>query len=188
MSADYKSKYMDIRSKLIESVDVAFRDGYAQGLEKGAQQAQEQQMQQQAEMEQQMQQQAAMGQEEGGEQMPQSEEEQAAMMEQEDQQMEMAPEEMGEEDGSELDSHISELEGLISKGERPKILDLRKAVLNITSLRKTQKDKFQAKIAKTVSKQKSVVDNILKKWETESKSVTDNLENIIKEHGITIGK
>ena len=29
-TADYKTKYMEIRDKLIESIDIAFRDGYEQ--------------------------------------------------------------------------------------------------------------------------------------------------------------
>jgi len=174
MAADYKAKYLDIRSKLIEASDVAYRLGFEEGMKEGQQAAQQQQQEQEMMMQQQAQE-AAMGGAEGG--MP-------AEMGGEEMPAEMGGEEMGEEEGSELDDHISELEGMVAKGSKPKVSDLRNAVLTITKLRKTQKDNFQKKNEKIISKQKNVVDGILKKWENESSSVSSNLENIIKEHGI----
>ena len=181
MAADYKKKYLDIRSKLIESVDVAFRDGYEQGMKEGAEQAQQQAEQEQMMMEQQqMQQEAAMN-----GQAPEAMDgvpPEAPMGEEE-----MMPEEMGgEEAGSELDQHISELEGMVSKGEKPKIADLRKAVAGMVDLRKNQKNVFAKKTEKIISGQKNLVDNILNKWEKEATSVTENLEEVIKEHGIKL--
>ena len=181
MAADYKKKYLDIRNKLIEAVDVAFRDGYEQGMKEGEQAAQ-----QQAQEEQMMQEQAMMEQE-------------AAMNGQAPEEMTGVPPEapigeeeggmpmdMGEEEGSELDSHISELEGMVSKGEKPKIADLRKAVAGMVDLRKNQKNTFAKKTEKVISGQKSLVDNLLKKWETDAKDVTEDLEEVIKEHGIKL--
>jgi len=169
MASDYKIKYMDIRSKLIEAVDVAFRDGYAQGLEKGEQAAQQAQMEQQA-----MQEQAMMAQGgdpammEGGEEpgmMEGGEEgepmESAAMMGEE------APEGGGAVGGDDLDSHISELENLVAKGEKPKVTDIRKAVLSLVSVRKSFKTKTKKKQKKVVAAQKHFVDSILKGWEAE---------------------
>lgn len=179
MAADYKKKYLDIRNKLIEAVDVAFRDGFEQGVKEGQQQAEQEAQQQQMMQEQQMmEQEAAMN--------GQAPEDMTGVPPEAPMGEEMPQEEMGEEDGSELDQHISELEGMVSKGEKPRIADLRKAVAGLTDLRKTQKDKFQEKTEKVISGQKSLVDGILKKWEKDADSVTEDLEEVIKEHGITL--
>ena len=178
MAADYKTKYLDMRAKLLEATDTAYRLGFEEGMKEGQQAAQQQQMEMEAQA-------AAMGQPgvEGG--MP------PEMGGGEEMSPEMggapAPEEMGgEEEGSELDSQISELENLVSKGEKPSVLTMRKAVEKLSTIRKTQKDTWSKKRQKTVSTQKKLVDNILNKWENESKSVTENLEDIIKEHGIKV--
>ena len=182
MSADYKVKYLDIRSKLIESVDLAFRDGYEQGMKEGQQAAQQQQMMQQQQAEQQMMQQQGMA--PGEEGMPpegQMPEEGAPPEEG------MPPQEDGQA-GSELDQHIDELQSLVAKGEKPSLVELRKTVLELADLRKTQKDSWKKKRETVVSSQKSFVDDILKKWEKETKDVTEDLEDIIKQHGIKIEK
>lgn len=189
MSAvDYKSKYLDIRAKLLEATDVAYRLGYESGMKEGQQAAQEQAMQEQAMMEQQAAMQGA------------SPEEQAAMGEQGGGSMppEMGGGEMPEGAGdegptegneqSELDGHIAELEGLVAKGQKPSILDLRKAVKSITHVRKLQKNQWNKKRDNVQSSQKKFVDNILKKWEKEAsaKSVTEELEEVIKQHGLQL--
>jgi hypothetical protein len=196
MAADYKVKYLDIRAKLKEATDVAYRLGYERGMKDGTQQMQMQQMQQQ------MQQQAAMmqggmpgqsgqpGMEEGGppqeEGMPQ---EGGAPQEGGPPQEGGAPppEEMGDEaGGSELDQHINELQGLVQKGEKPSVLDIRKAVQALAGLRKNQKNVWQQKAEKIIPAQKKVVDNILKKWESESKKPSEGLEELIKQHGLKV--
>lgn len=176
-NVDYKAKYLSIRAKLVEASDVSFRLGYEEGMKEGQQQAQQQAQEEQMMQEQQMaEQQAAMG---GGEEgMPMEE-----GMAEEGGGTEM---DMQGEEGSELDDHIAELEGMVAKGEKPKVSDLRNMVLNITNLRKSHKASFQKKTEKVISKQKSVVDGILKKWEGENKDVTSNLEEVIKEHGIKL--
>lgn len=189
-------KYLDLRSKFMKTAERFYRLGKEDGLKEGQQQAQQQQMQEQMMAQQQA---AAMGgqpqidpqtgqpipPEQGG--MPGEEEmspeDMAAMQEQG-----MAPEDMDEQQGSELDQKINELQQLVSKGEKPKVTDLRKAVDAITDLRKSQKRLKSNHKEVVVSKQKTLVDNILKKWESDAndKSVVDNLEKIIESEGIKI--
>lgn len=195
MAADYKIKYLDIRAKLKEATDVAFRLGYSQGMKDGTQAAAMQQMQQQVQM-----QQAAMnggqpgqpggvpGEEgvppdmQGGEIPPGADQGQdEAMMDA------PAPEEMGDEQGgSELDQHINELQNLVAKGEKPSVLDMRKAVDILANIRKAQKDAWTKKIDKIIPAQKKVVDNILKKWSEEANKPSKGIEAIIKEHGLKV--
>jgi len=174
---DYKIKYLDIRAKLLDSTDVAYRLGFEAGLKEGKQAAAEQQQQQQMEAQQAMaMQQQQLPPEEGGEMPPEE-------MPSE----EMAPEMVGDEEGgSELDSQINELEGLVAKGEKPSLVDLRKVVGSLSNVRKSQKAKWSKKIDTNNSAQKKLVNDILSKWETESKSVSDNLEERIKEHGLKV--
>ena len=190
MAVDYKMKYLDLRSKFMKTAERFYRLGKEDGLKEGQMQAQQQQMEMQAQQEAMMNGQVdpetgePIAPEQGG--MPGEEmspEEQAAMEEQG-----MAPEDMSEEEGSELDSKINELEQLVQKGEKPKVTELRKAVEEITNLRKSQK-KLKPNHKKVVtSKQKDFVDGILKKWETEAndEKIMDNLENMIESEGIKI--
>lgn len=196
MAVDYKQKYLDLRSKFAKSCDRYYRVGFEEGMKEGAQQAQQEAMQQQM----MMQQQAQMAEQgvdpETGEPIEGAPPEEmgggAPPMGMPGEQPPMAPEEMGEmspEEGSELDQHIQELESLVSKGEKPKVTDLRKAVHALTDLRKSQKAKLKSNHKEVVtSKQKQIVDNILKKWEkeAESDSVTENLEEMISSEGIKL--
>lgn len=177
MSVDYKTKYLDIRSKLIRATDAAYRLGYEEGMKEGQQQAQQQAQQMQMEQQAMMQQQ--MGGQPGAEGM--SPEEQA-MVEEQMAQEGGAPEEMSEEQGSELDQSIAELESLVAKGEKPKVTDIRKAVIALTDLRKNQKKRVNEQKS-TSSAQRRVVSSLLKKWEDETKSEYKDLEDIIKENG-----
>ena len=164
MAVDYKTKYIDLRAKFLEATDVSYRLGYTDGMKDGQQQMQQQQ---------QMAEQQAMAAAQGG--MPPGAEGEAP------------PEEgMDEEAGSELDQHIKGLEDMVAKGEKPSVLDMRKAVIGLSSLRKSQKTKSTNKTAKVESAQKNLVDSILKKWEKESRTVTSDLEDIIKENGIKV--
>ena len=183
-SVSYKQKYLEIRARLLESIDVAYRDGYANGLEKGEMQAQ-----QQAQAEQEAAEAAMMGGQPG---MPGEE---AAMMgEEAEGQMPGAPgSEMMDEDagvpgqgGSELDESIGELEGLVQKGEKPKVSDLRKAVEKLSGIRKTQLSKTKSRQKKINSAQSQFVTSILKSWDHKTKDVTEDLENTIKENGFKV--
>ena len=95
-------------------------------------------------------------------------------------------EEMPEGQQTELDGYINELEELVSKGQKPTVTDLRKAVTALADLRKSQKMKMKEIKPREVSAQKSMVDGILKKWERESKLTAENLEERIKEEGLKI--
>lgn len=197
-SVDYKIKYLDLRAKFMKTAERMYRLGKEDGLKEGQLQAQQQQMQQQAE-------QAAMAAQGGmpgqepqvdpqtGEPLPPQE---GGMPGQEMAPEDMSPEEMaqmqeeqmGEEQASELDQRINELEELVAKGEKPKVTDLRKAVMDLSDLRKNQKS-MKPNHKKVIStKQKSLVDNILKKWEKEAnKESTDkNLDKIIGSEDLEI--
>jgi hypothetical protein len=190
VAIDYKQKYQSLRSKFAKETDRYFRTGYEAGMKEGQMQAQQEQMEMQRQQE--MMQQGIdpeTGQPMQGGVDPQTGEpipggEQAPMEEGQ------APMEEGidEGQGSELDQHINELESLVSKGSKPKVTDLRKAIDNLTNLRKTQKQLKSNHKEVVVSKQKDFVDGIMKKWEKEAndKSVTSNLEEIIASEGIEI--
>lgn len=205
MAIDYKHKYKEILQKFVTATDTMYRLGFEKGAKEAkmnfmAEQAQQAQMQAQ-QMQQQMQAQQ-MG---GGGAMPSPEELEAqgappevvqqaaeAQAMQQAGGAEMPP--MGMEgmmggdvpmeegQSTELDSKISELEGLLAKGEKPSYVQLRKVVNEINDLRKSKK-KNEGKV---VEAQRSVVENIMKKWENESKDLNKNIEDLIKEKGIDI--
>ena len=186
---DYKVRYKELKAKMLESIDVSYRLGYEQGFKEATQEAQMAQMQQQAQQAQAMQQ-AAMGQDPnmqdpnapqdpnmqdpnmGGQQMP-----------------EMGQEEMEEqvpEQSAELDQYLAELESMVSKGEKPSVIELRKTVNAISDLRKSQKQKMKSNKQQVVSAQKSIVDNLIKKWSSKSDETVEDIEALIREKGINL--
>lgn len=191
MAVDYKMKYLDLRAKFMKTADRMYRLGKEDGLKEGQMQAQQQQAEMQAQQEAMMNGQPQIDPETGqpippeaGGEMPMSPEEQAAMGGE-------MPEEgmpMEEGQGSELDERIGELESLVAKGEKPKVTDLRKVIIELAELRKNQKQLKPNHKKVVVSKQKDLVDNMLKKWEKEAnkESVTENLESIIEAEGINL--
>lgn len=185
---DYKIKYLDLRSKFKESCDSYYRMGYEEGLREGEQQAQMQAIQEQKQME--AMQQQGIDPETGQPMEPQVDPETGEVIEPaQGMEQGMDQEMMSEEEGSELDQQINELESLVQKGEKPKVTDIRKVVAEIASLRKNYKNKLKPSHKKvTKSKQKELVSDILKKWENEANkdSVTENLEEIISKEGIKI--
>jgi len=183
---DYKTKYLDMRSKFKDSCESYYKMGYEEGMKEAQMQAQAEAQQQQQE-EQMMQQ--GIDPETGQPIEPQIDPETGQPIDPAMQGQEMSPEEMGEEAGTELDQQIGELESLVSKGEKPKVTDIRKIVREIADLRKSHKNALKSNHKEvTVSEQKNLVNGILKKWETEAntKSVTDNLEEIILKEGIKL--
>lgn len=97
---NWKSKYTELKSKYMSAVDTSFR----LGVEQGIQQAQQQQMEQQAQEQAAAEQAAAAGQGQPGQpgaEAPQDGEQPASEHPQ----------------GSELDQHISQLEGMLGKSE-----------------------------------------------------------------------
>jgi hypothetical protein len=200
---DYKKKYQELKTKFMNAVDVAWRDGYEQGM-KDSQIEQMQQQQQQDEMAAQAAAQGGMPGQEGG--MP------------EDQQAAAEAQEPGVEapdsehpDGSELDQHIKKLESMLGKGELPAsdVQDLKKTLNEIKlyqgniSLIKSMESVKNTKMRKPVfiaprasinlndnakkalGMQEKIVGDIMKSWEEEerraSKDITSqlNLENIV---------
>ena len=186
MSADYRVKYIDIRNKLVKVTDVAYRQGYEEGLKEGQMQAQMQAQQQQMEMQQQAMMQQQMP--PGAEGDPQAQGMEGAPEEGMPPEMggEEAPMmgEMPEEQGSELDANIAELESLVSKGEKPKVTDIRKVVENIVTIRKSFRDTVK-KQQENSSAQRKVVEGILKSWDKEVESEYKNLDEILKEHEVS---
>lgn len=183
---NYKSKYLELRSKYINDVDVAFRLGFEQGLNQAKQEqalkAQEQVMasEQQA-MEQQ-------GQEEP------SQEEQQQLQEQENA-------------GSELDQHIGNLEQALQGSKDPEVQKSLKALID---LRKKEKFELQMKKSdlavkeiskalhkpsfkmstqaqhnmndnakKAVTLQHKIVNDIMKAWEKEETRASNDIKNIL---------
>lgn len=199
----YKQKYMSLKQRYQTDLDAAFRLGYEQGAQQAQIEAQMQQMQmqqQQMAAQQQAAMQAQMGGQAGAEGGREMSPEEQAMMEAQGGGEQIPPEAMGAEGGQgqpmpeemaeqgELDTKIAELEGLLSKGEKPKILDLRKVVTELSSIRKNQIESLTKKSNKIETKQRSVVKNILKKWSEESKSVTQDLDKILETEGLKLGE
>lgn len=193
MAIDYKKKYLELKNEFLKSLDASYRLGMEEGLKQGAQQAQMQQMAQQQQMMQQQMMGAAMGQEQAqGQEM--SPEDQAMMEQQEGgaAPAEEAPQADAQAQPSELEDAIGELESLVAKSEKIKLNDLKKAADKVVALKKKTKiaEKRQANLApsqqKTLSVQKKIVSDIMKKWEEESKSVTNDIESIILKEGLKI--
>ena len=192
MKLDYKQKYLEMRSKLLESTDVAYRLGFEEGYKLAQQEAQAQMMQQQQEQQAMMAQQEAAMQGQEGEPSPEEMammEEQGMMPEQMPEQMppeELPPEELQQpQNATELDEHIAELENLVAKGEKPSLINLRNKVEELKTLRKAQKETFKRKQQATTISQKKLVNNILEKWEKEANE-KDELDKLIKETGLEI--
>jgi len=191
MSVDYKMKYIDLRAKFMKTADRMYRLGKEDGLKEGQLQAQQQQMEQAAQEEAMMN--GQVDPQTGQPIEPQIDPQTGQPMPPQEGEMPMdgqPPEgmEMDQAQGSELDQRIGELESLVAKGEKPKVTDLRKVILELAGLRKSQKQLKPNHKKVVVSKQKDLVDGVLKKWEKEanSKSVTDNLEDIISAEGINL--
>lgn len=196
---DYKMKYKEMKAKMLESIDVSYRLGYEQGYKEATQEAQQAQMQQQMQQAQMMQQ-AAMG----GQQDPNAMVAQEASPDQQAEAMgqEMSPEmqggmpmqgqEMGPEEelegsqANELDQYLAELESMVSKGQKPSVIDLRKAVTTISNIRKIQKEKMRSNKQQVISAQKSIVDNLIKKWTVKTEETSEDIEKLIREKGIEI--
>jgi hypothetical protein len=216
---NYKKKYLELRSKYMGDIDIAFRLGVEQGL----QQAQQQQAQEaearadQKEMQMQQMSMQADGQD-GSEGAEPSEEgapdsgeggipgpgpEQAGSQ----------PPGMGDQtQGSELDGHISKLEGMLGSGADPEV---KKSLEAILSLRKAEKQAIELKksqaaisgIAKAlhkpafkmsaqashnlndnakraVSTQHKIVTDIMKAWKEEESKAEKSIDNILNVEGL----
>lgn len=195
---NYKSKYLELRSKYIADLDMAFR----LGVEEGAKQAQQQQAMEakaQADQAAQLQAQGLNGEQPGqepGQEMP--EEGQAPSQ--------------PEQAGSELDQHISKLEGMLGSNPEPEI---QKSLQAIVSLRKAEKQALDMKKSelaikgiakalhkpafklsatashnlsdnakKAVSLQHKIVTDVMAKWEEEESKASKDIKNILNVEGL----
>jgi hypothetical protein len=198
---DYKKKYMDLRARFVEALDIAFRTGYEQGYNESQIQSMAQQAQMQAQQTAMMQgQMGAAGTGDYG--MEQSSEGEMS-----------APETSGqpvgpETGGDEMDAAIAELEQLVNKSE-PSIEDMKKSLEVIKNNRMFQKLQKATKEAgkkmgqppkplslsykvnlpedakQAVSMQSKIVDDILKKWEQEAQNSARDITSILGTEALT---
>lgn len=194
---NYKSKYIELRSKYIADLDMAFR----LGIEEGAKQAQQQQAidAQAKAQEMEMQKQNI---EAGGQETQPGQPEDVAQ--------EGAP--SADQGGSELDQHISKLEGMLGSNPEPEI---QKSLQAIVSLRKSEKEAIEMKkselaikgIAKALHKpafkigvqaahnltdsakravtlQHKIVNDVMKAWKEEESKASKDIKNILDVEGL----
>ena len=190
---DYKAKYLDLKTKYQETVDLAWRLGF----EQGAQQAQLDQAAQQQQQADQMAM-AANG------QPPQP----GQPGEAEGQPQSQNP------NGDELDQHISKLEGMLGKSEISSmdLGDLKKTLsdikslqiqINLTksldsikntkfgSLKKSQplSPRLQANLPepakKALSMQENIVKSVFEKWSKDESQAASDINSILNVEGIT---
>jgi len=206
---NYKKKYLDLRSKYINDLDMAFRLGVEQGMQQ-AQQQQSLDAEARANEKEMQMHQASMG---GGAnpENPNANQEPGAGPSQDA--PSAAPEAnpmdamQSEQRGSELDQHIGKLEGMLGSDSSPEV---QKSLNAIVSLRKDEKmaaelRKSQASISaiaknlhkpafklgvqashnlndnakKSVSMQHKIVNDIMKSWKTEEQKAASQIENIL---------
>lgn len=202
MSAEinYKNKYEDLKNKFMNSVDVAYRLGFADGSKQAQQDAQQQQT-----VDAQSQQQGQPGQSSQGGDPGESQNGDSQMENSDDAKA------MGQENpqGSELDQHIAKLEGMLGKSETSPE-ELQKTMNTIKALRKTANDALTLKKshetisgiaqalhkpvfkmgqqamhnldsnAKTaVNMQERIVSDLMKKWNDEETKASKNITAVL---------
>lgn len=183
MQIDYKQKYLSLKAEFIAATDLSYRLGMQKGLEQGQQQAQAQQL---ADM--QAKEAAMNGQIDPATGQPIDPNAQGGAPGQPMPGQDPAGDpnlmaQDGMDDGSngeELDSHIAELEGLVAKGEKPSIPELRKKLTELKDLRKAQKNKV-TNGTKAVNTQKKFINNILAKWEQDVNEVKSDISQVVQE-------
>lgn len=184
-SIDYREKYQALKLKFQSSVDLSFRLGY----EQGQQDAQVEQMQQ-AQLAHQQAQMAPQVDENGqpieGDQQQDPNAEQAQ--------------------GSELDQHISQLEGMLGKSEL-NMDDLKKVVNDLKFAQEMKKsDKAVKTIAKNVGRfaiskqassnlspsaqkavtmQEKIVQDIMKSWQEEESTASKEISKVLNREGLS---
>jgi hypothetical protein len=201
---DYKAKYLDLKTKFQETVDLAWRLGF----EQGAQQAQlDQVAQQQAQADQMAM--AANGQPQPGQ--PGEEGEQPGG--QPGQERDNGQPQSQNPNGNELDSHIARLESMLGKGELTStdLSDLKKTLNDIRSLQvqinltKSMESIKNTKMAplkksisfsprvqanlpepakKALSLQENIVKDVFAKWEKDEQQAASQIGSILNVDGI----
>lgn len=202
---DYKSKYQDLKQKFKDAIDISFRLGYEQGSQSAqldaANQAQQAQQAQQDQMGQRM-----PGAYQGMPTQDENEETQAPE-EQEGSSPSVSPSE------SELDQHISQLEGMLSKSgltdEDMSCLrksldaiklsaDIRKGNIAVKSIAKSLNGSpktfklgklasvnMTSEAKQAVSMQHKIVSDIMKSWENEEAGISKGITSILNKEGLT---
>ena len=155
---DWKLKYSDLKLKFLDAMDVSFRLGF----EQGAQQAQVQQAQQAQADAQAAQQAAAMGQQPG--QDPNAPPGQDPNV----------PGSPDGSDGSELDQHIGQLEGMLSQSKpgSPEQAGLQKSLDGIKAFQSDLRQKYEFKKSEAAIK---AIGKAMKTPYTFSKAATKNM-------------
>jgi hypothetical protein len=173
---DYKRKYLDLRSKFVSTLDVAYRLGYEQATKDASvQQAQMQMQQAQMQMQQAAQQQGMMAQMAGAQQ-----DQMGAEGQQGDQ-----GEAQQQPNSDEIDQYIAQIEDLVNKTENvPE--DLKKAIHGIKVVKTKPNFSFSYQHnlpenqKKVLTKQEEIVEGLMKKWDEEAKSTANDILKTIK--------
>ena len=150
---DWEARYKDLLNKYLKFGDMAFKMGIEEGMRK-------------SEIQSLAEDQAEIAEEEAmfGEEVPMEE---------------GLPMEEGMEEGTELDSHIGELEGMVAKGEKPSFVDIR----NLVSKIKDTRVKPEVKMVKSEkTENEALLGGIISTWKDEKttaiKKSEDAEENI----------
>jgi hypothetical protein len=163
---DYKKRYDDLKIKFLRSTDIAWRQGYQQGM-KDAQLDVLRQSQAQAAANPGMPQAMAGG--PGGDPNAQGISPDAEGVQ--SMPNDLQPQEgAAGEGGDEMDQSIAELESLVNKSENPSLM---KALVALKSLPRKQ--------TKTHTSHGQVVSDILDKWDNKDKKVEKSILDIITE-------
>lgn len=181
-TVDYKKKYLDLRAKMVSSMDMAFRMGY----EKGVMEATQQQMQQQIQMQQQQMMTAQPA------QAPQASPDQEGAPQEAQEQGEAEGEGQSQE---ELDRHIEELESLVNKNDlssdvKNSIAELTKSLSKMKPLKLNSQAvaNLDANDKKNLTVQEKLIENIMKKWEEESPKTTSQAMQALGIEAFTKGE
>lgn len=192
---DYKKKYMDLRARFVESLDVAFRTGY----EQGANEAQIQSMAQQA------QQMNAMAGTQGGMPSGGPESQGGAPSPGMEQPGMPGQPEQPEQSSDEMDQAISQLEELVNKSEDLSMADLKKTIdlmksehthrkmlkatksIDITpkAFSQSYKSNMNNSSKASVAMQQKIVDDILRKWESEEAGSSRDITHLLGTEALT---
>jgi myosin heavy subunit len=212
MSGDinYKQKYQDLKTKFMQSVDMAFRLGFVEGSKQSQLDNANQQLQMQQDHAQNM---ASLNQPKAPG-MP-SEDGQPQEVDDGSQPQQLQSENPA---GSELDQHIATLEGMVNKSEDSSG-DLQKALDGLRSLQKSLQFAHEMKksqeaipaIAKNLHKpafklntlanhnmnstakaavtmQEGIVQDMMSKWEQEERKASESIVKQLNVEGLTKGE
>lgn len=206
---NYKNKYLELRSKYMNDLDMAFR----LGVEAGVQQAEKQQALDAQQEEMQRQQMEANGMGGGGEEGGQPPQEGGEGQPGQEGQSQQGAPGQPDQQGSELDQHINKLEGMLGSNPNP---EMKKTLDAITNLRKSQKlasDLKKNEVAikgivkalhkpsfkvgvqaqhnltdgakKAVSLQHKIVNDVMKAWGEEEDKAGKDITKILQIEGLT---